>query len=606
RDHLEGDLPVDAMNYHPYHRYVHTDPFHNRHFGTVQAAIRRFRDSFPELPLWITEMGVASDHPISPDRYPDVALVMREVVDEIARNHTGDVPVLIWYAWSDLMRNAGITTVDGTMKPHIADAFEAMIRRARDAAAPEHFSFAPATARADSEFQRFETTLDNHNAVPAGSTFTNRWYFRNSGGTTWGDGCRLVYAPRGGATAARMLPQAEYPLADVASPLPAAPGDEVVVQLQMTAPERAGRHVQSRWELQDARGNSFGHLFAEITTIAPSPVGTGAHHANMGFIADHTVPDDTRFPAGEAFLKQWRVRNNGARKWGDSFRLVFIEGDLQMAAGVASHTVPGAAPGESIVLSVEMVAPTPPAGRNTATFKSLWRLQDDRGNFFGDTLWARIVSVRTGAATGANLGRFTDPAGWYSQRDERWEKTQLGTGAETIGGWGCLMTCYAMMLYSYGLKLTPDALNERLCGLGSAGFDGSIVQFAAPPRLVPQLKLGRNMRSWRTPELPWTVWTGEDPIQRIDTSLAKGYTVLAQVDMGPNDAYNATNEQHWVILVSRTPAGDDYLMLDPMTPPEQLHQQPLSLMRKYGNPHPNRTPQENLRHAIKSALIYYT
>jgi hypothetical protein len=594
---LGGSLPVDALAYHPYGRYVEFDPFYGQQFGKLGDALRLFQHAFPTLPLWITEMGVANDTPIGPEHYEKIARYMREITGEVAR-HARHVPVLIWFAWSDHMRNAGITTTSGELKPHIGEAFQAMVRQAQPAPV-----FAAGPPQANAEFVSFQTTLADHNAVPAGATFTNSWRFRNSGATTWGDGYRLVYVPGGaGVQSDPMTPQKSYPLAEVASPLPVAPGKETVITLSLAAPQLSGRVYQSRWQLRDGAGKTFGHLYAEITVVPASPVGSGAQQAGMEYIADHTIPDDTRLPEGQSFLKQWRVRNSGARQWGSGFRLVFVEGDLQMAAGIASHVVPTARRGDEVVLTVPMVAPMARDNRPT-TYSSLWRLQDDRGDFFGAPIWARIVSQPAAVVT--PLGRFADASGWYSQLDPQWANVLLGAGQQNIGAWGCLLTCHAMMLSAYGLRVTPADLNRRFSQLGEEGFRGSDVQFNAPPRLLPGLRLGRNLRSWPTPELPWTEWTGEDPIARIDKAIADGYTVLAQVDRTPNNAfYHSNTEQHWVILVARTPDGADYLMLDPITPSGQLANQPLSLMRKYGNPAPSRPHEENLRHAIKSALIY--
>ena len=600
RQQLDGQLPVDALAYHPYGRYVHHDPFYNEQFGKLQDALRVFKQAFPEMPLWITEIGVADNNPIGPEHYAKIANYMREFVGEVADNHRQHVPVLIWFAWSDLMRNAGITTVDGELKAHIGDAFHEMVDRGRSQ--PEMVSFALEAAReAEAEFLRFTTTLDDYNAVPAGSTFTNRWVFRNSGGTTWADDYRLVYAPEANGNSAPMMAETSFALADVTQSLPAEPGDEVEIALQMTAPERFGRSYVSRWQLRDEQDKAFGHLYAEITVIAPITAGTNVRSADMRFVADQTVPDGTPFVEGTAFNKQWRVRNVGQRKWGNGFRLNYVEGNLQMAHGIASHLVPPTARGEEAVLSVPMTAPAAIGGRPT-TYISSWRMQDDRGHFFGEPIWVKIVATASQGRT--TFDRFSNPANWYSQRDPRWSDHQLGHGHQTIGSWGCLMTCYAMMLTAYGRPFNPAELNQQLKGHETAlGFNGSSVQFLAPTSLLPGLRQGRNLRSWETPEIPDTVWEqGIDPIRRIDQALAAGQAVIAQVDFQPIDS---NIDQHWVIITQRTPSGDDYLIVDPIVPADQLHDQPRSLMQKYGQTDAARPHDENLRNAIKSALIYW-
>jgi hypothetical protein len=459
----------------------------------------------------------------------------------------------------------------------------------------------PPPGKSAAEFLRFDTTLVNHNAVPAGSSFTNRWTFRNNGETVWDGSFELVHAPVGPDSAPLANPT-EFNLADVTSPWPVARGAEATITLAMNAPEAFGRRYRSRWELRDRAGEKFGHLFAEITVVPASTIGTGVQRADMTFIADHTVTDDTRLAAGAAFDKQWRVRNSGNRNWSNAFRLVFVEGDLGMARGVASHISPPAGRGEEVILSIPMVAP-PPRDNQPTTYASLWRMQDDRRNFFGQAVWARIVSLP--AELDRPAGRFDSPAGWYSQLDPRWKDDRLGHGQETIGSWGCLLACQAMMLTAYGLAVTPPELNRRLLQVGPDGFQGSVVQFVAPTLLLPGLTRAGNLRSQAAPALPFTDWTGEDPIARIDAALATGHTVIAQVDRDPNDAfYHADTEQHWVVLVARTADGSDYLMLDPMTPPGQVGEQPRSLMLKYGRRIPSRSNEDNLRRAIKSALVY--
>jgi hypothetical protein len=334
----------------------------------------------------------------------------------------------------------------------------------------------------------------------------------------------------------------------------------------------------------------------------------------MTFLRDHTVPDGTNFLSGADFHKQWAVRNTGERHWGSGFRLVFVQGDAQMARGVAAHVVPESRPGDEVILSIPMTAPPAQNGRATP-YSSLWRLQDDRGAFFGDPIWAKITTTpgvpavdgQPPVTTSTALGRLlNDPSAWYSQLDRRWAGLNVGHGPQRIEAWGCLMSCMAMALTAYGARFDPATLNERLKTEGNNGFIGSNVQFIAPTFLLTGLRQGRNLRSFEDSDVPFTQWTGEDPLARIDKSLASGYMVLAQVDTKPNDGlFNSNIEQHWVILVKRTPTGDDYLILDPVIPADQVGDQPRSLMVKYGNRIAGRTNDENLRHAIKSALVYY-
>ena len=154
-EHLDSRLPVDAIAYHPYGRYVHTDPFYSRQFGTLPDALAIFKRSFPALPLWITEIGVPGhQNVIGPEYYANIALYMSEFVTEIANNHADQVPVLIWFAWTDRMENAGVLTAEGHEKDNIFPAFLAMKARgcAKGSSAGALESLFEAT---------FETVLEN-------------------------------------------------------------------------------------------------------------------------------------------------------------------------------------------------------------------------------------------------------------------------------------------------------------------------------------------------------------------------------------------------------------------------------------------------------------
>ena len=603
---LGGSLPVDAMAYHPYGRFVTTPFFNFGSIGRLGDALNQFKNAFPNLPLWITEVGVAADSHIGPEHYQSIATYMREVTEELATNFNDYVAALIWFGWTDLMRNAGVNTIDNQPKAHIYAAFEAMKNQERPSTPPPPpppDAEEPAVPRPDAQFLSFATSLTNHNAVPTGSTFTSQWTFKNSGNTNWDERYSFVYLPTG-PNPAPMTGQTRYQLTEVADFTRLRPGQTTTIKLDMTAPAAAGRTYRSQWELRDPQDKRLGFVFQEITTIPAPTAGTGVRAADMVFVADHTIADNTRLVAGTDFDKQWLVRNTGSRHWGDGFRLNYIEGDLPMARGLVSHQVPNAKPGETVTLTIPMTAPPARNGQPTV-YKTLWRMQDDRNDWFGDALWVTIVSTTAVSVTpGHNtaLDRLlNDSSLWYSQLDSAWSGDKLGFGEETIGSWGCLLTCMAMGLSAFGTRIDPKEMNQRVRNQGNQAIVGSAIQFAAP-QLIAGLQHKGNLRSWENSRIEHSIWTGRDPIERIDTELAAGNIVLAQVDNEPN---TSNHVQHWVVLVKRTPDGSDYLMIDPLTPANQTNTQPRSMMAKYGRPNPSRSHAENLRNAIKSSLVYH-
>lgn len=122
-----GELPVDALGIHPYGRWGTKAPFDwGKNFGTLGEAFEQYAQAFPKLPLWITEIGVAADTSIGPEYYEEIGNYIRDVYQHVGTRHVDQVPVVIWFAWSDLMRNAGIVQVDGQHKSHVYDAFKAV------------------------------------------------------------------------------------------------------------------------------------------------------------------------------------------------------------------------------------------------------------------------------------------------------------------------------------------------------------------------------------------------------------------------------------------------------------------------------------------------
>jgi len=108
------------------------------------------------------------------------------------------------------------------------------------------------------------------------------------------------------------------------------------------------------------------------------------------YFGDITIPDNTLMRQGESFVKTWRVRNEGTCTWDENYSLVFYGGNNMNAP--LENTIPRAAPGEIIDISLEMTAPA-----RGGTYAGNWEFQDDLGQNFGvgksghGPIWAQIV-----------------------------------------------------------------------------------------------------------------------------------------------------------------------------------------------------------------------
>lgn len=111
---------------------------------------------------------------------------------------------------------------------------------------------------------------------------------------------------------------------------------------------------------------------------------------NLLYIEDITIPDSTRMKAGEVFTKTWLVQNIGGCAWKAGFTFQHVGGDA-MRGSVVTLTE-AIQTGSKRELSVQLVVPN---GQN-GLIQSSWRMADENGNFFGDTL---SVNILVGSAT---------------------------------------------------------------------------------------------------------------------------------------------------------------------------------------------------------------
>jgi hypothetical protein len=155
------------------------------------------------------------------------------------------------------------------------------------------------------------------------------------------------------------------------------------------------------------------------------------------------------------------------------------------------------------------------------------------------------------------------PINPLSQNDPAWKSKRLGfDNSNTIGKWGCLVTCLAMVANRYGYDETPLSLNDKLKALGpNVGFMGALVIPASLPRVLPRLRFHNYIECHNSPA----------PLADIDASLAAEMPVIVEVDYSPAPGL----QNHWVVLYRKS-AGD-YLIRDPWPYPSDSVDIPLSV-----------------------------
>jgi Ig-like domain from next to BRCA1 gene len=123
-------------------------------------------------------------------------------------------------------------------------------------------------------------------------------------------------------------------------------------------------------------------------TFSPTPP---CDRAAAGNPIDITVPDDTVFGPGEPFTKKWSLVNTGTCNWDPKYAAAWFSGEMMGAPSTVpiGVLVP---PGNSVVVSVDMVAPIDPG-----TYQSNWKMQNNGGTLFGigpggdSPFWVRII-----------------------------------------------------------------------------------------------------------------------------------------------------------------------------------------------------------------------
>lgn len=126
-------------------------------------------------------------------------------------------------------------------------------------------------------------------------------------------------------------------------------------------------------------------------TLEPSPTTNPCY--NLLYISDVSIPDGTQMKAGQVFTKTWLVQNIGGCAWRAGFTFQHVGGERMQGNTVTlTEAIQTGAKRE---ISVELVVPSGISG----LIQSSWRMADENGVFFGDTLIVNIIVGSTATST---------------------------------------------------------------------------------------------------------------------------------------------------------------------------------------------------------------
>jgi ABC-type amino acid transport substrate-binding protein len=131
---------------------------------------------------------------------------------------------------------------------------------------------------------------------------------------------------------------------------------------------------------------------AAPTAAAASAPAPAACVEGMAWVADLSM-DDKNMSApptlqpGQQFTKGWRLRNTGTCDWTPDFALTYRSGNSPLARMGGSNFKIGqtVAPGETIELTVNLVAPQTPG-----VYQGFWQMANAAGKPLGERVWVGI------------------------------------------------------------------------------------------------------------------------------------------------------------------------------------------------------------------------
>jgi hypothetical protein len=115
------------------------------------------------------------------------------------------------------------------------------------------------------------------------------------------------------------------------------------------------------------------------TPLTSGSSGSTANCNDAAYIADVSIPDDTKLDPGQKFTKTWRIQNTGTCAWTTAYKLSFLDGTKMN--GSDAFVPLGVPVGNQTEMSVPMNAPT-----SSGQYYGRWQMKDDKGNVFGSIL----------------------------------------------------------------------------------------------------------------------------------------------------------------------------------------------------------------------------
>ncbi len=140
RDALNGRLPVDSISLHPYGQWTpnfDSKPTWGRWYGQLEDYLRIMVYAFPNIPFWLSEIGISEDMNFPPEQYPMVTKYMDGIYDLVTNRYANNVDLVVWFAWSDGMHNAGIVDTNNRPKTSIYNKFFEISRATQFNAGPK-------------------------------------------------------------------------------------------------------------------------------------------------------------------------------------------------------------------------------------------------------------------------------------------------------------------------------------------------------------------------------------------------------------------------------------------------------------------------------------